>query len=133
MTDKTGEETLDDLSTNAKVQVIFDYTCALNTVLENSVIPVIKGMISRSQQEIAITGTYYRMLAWMKTLTELKCPVHIQAVCSAARGMFELLIDIKQLIATPALADAYHAFTFVRRFRQAQVMVEEFDKIHGTD
>jgi hypothetical protein len=115
-----------------KVQAIFNSTCALDQ-LSRHVVHLMTGMINRSPYEEAVVGTYYRMALWMQSLVKLAAPIHIQAAASAARSMFELLIDVKRLVTDHALAEAYHDFTFVRRFNNARLEVEHRDKVHGVD
>jgi hypothetical protein len=122
-----------DAPMRARVQAIFHGTCALHQVVNDSVIPVLKAMIGRNQQESAIVGTYYRMSAWLQTLVCLRNPIHIQAVSTAARSMFELLLDIKELIVDATAADRFHAFIFVERFRAAKNLIEFRDRTSGTD
>jgi hypothetical protein len=134
MTPKELEELkTEDLTADEHAQVVFFGTGALYKVTNESVIPIIMSSLARSEFEEAIAGTYYRMFAWMESLIELKRPNHIQAVCSGTRTMFELLLDMKQLIDNPTLAKKFHDFTFVARYRNAKLTVEHHDREHGVD
>jgi hypothetical protein len=129
------------LPIETQAQAVFDGTVALHQLLDTQVIPVIQSVVNPSSYELALQGIFYRMFAWSHTLNALNKGVHIQAVCGAARSMFELLLDIKGLIAARkrSAADAdeaaqkFHAFTKVERVRTARMTVEHHDKQNGFD
>jgi hypothetical protein len=120
-----------DLPLHDKVQAFFNGTCALSALLEQSIVPVIQGMVSRSEFEDAIAGTMYRIAVWLKSLERLDHPIDIQPVFAGARSIFELVLDIKLLIVDPPSAPKFRAFVFVERFRAAKGLVDYLDKLPG--
>jgi hypothetical protein len=83
---------------------------------------------------MAIVGTYYRIVGWLKALCELDSLPHYQAVASGARSLFELLLDMKliQTDSTGDLVKKFHAFPEVERYRAALNLVSYCDKTNKT-
>lgn len=113
-----------DVPLHAKVQAIFHGTIALSDYATERIVPLIRGLIDQNEHEIAVIGAYYRMCLLVESLKELKNPRHIQVVCGATRSLFELMLDIRELVDDKALARKYLAFTLVERFRAARLIVE---------
>lgn len=122
-----------ELPMRDNVQSLFDGTCAAKALVEQSVIPLITGMMSRNEYEEAVAGVYFRVGAWLKSLAELKQAVHVQAVLSAARSLFELWLDVKLLVKNPGDAGKFHAFVFVERFRVAKAAASFADREYPDD
>ncbi len=120
-----------ELPLHGNVQAIFDGTCALSALLDQSIVPVVQGMMSRTEFEDAIAGVLFRISAWFKSLTKLNHPIDIQAVFAGARSTFELAIDIKLLVKVPSLGPNFHAFVFVERFRAAKGLVDFLANVPG--
>jgi hypothetical protein len=109
-----------------KVGAFISGTAAAAQFAEEMMVPVLHGQIGLSPREQAITGTYYRMYSWMKTLATLNDTVHYQAVASAARTLFELLLDLKLLTedASGEQIKRFLAFPEIEKFRVAKRMTE---------
>lgn len=120
-----------DLPLHDKVQAIFNGTLALSALFEQSIVPVVRGMMSRTEYEDAVAGPVYRIAAWLKSLAKLNHPIDIQPVFAAARSIFELVLDIKLLVADPSSAPKFHGFIFVERFRAARVQVDFINRLPG--
>jgi hypothetical protein len=45
------------------------------------------------------------MFLWFEAITELKDPRHFQVAQSAARSLFELLLDVKLVIRDPIVVE----------------------------
>ncbi|MFA5157005.1 MAG: DUF5677 domain-containing protein [Candidatus Omnitrophota bacterium] len=109
-----------------RIEAFYEGTRAAAELAKQVMIPQLKALINPSKKEEIIKGLYFRMYAWMLTLVSLKDTVHFQATASAARSIFELLLDIKLLIedkpANPI--DKFEAFIQVEKFRAAKKYVE---------
>jgi hypothetical protein len=100
---------------------------------EDMIIPVLRGQLGLSPREGAITGTYFRMYAWMKTLEVLNSSMHYQAVTSAARTLFESMLDLKILIedTTGAQIQRFLAFPTAEKYRVAKKLLAFHDANPG--
>ena len=109
-----------------RIEAFYEGTRAGTELAKQVMIPQLKALINPSKKEEIIKGLYFRMYAWMLTLVSLKDTVHFQATASAARSIFELLLDIKLLIedkpANPI--DKFEAFIQAEKFRAAKKYVE---------
>jgi hypothetical protein len=93
--------------------------------------PVFRGQLNLNDRENAIGMTFYRLLAGVRTLSDLRQPYQFQAISGQTRLIFELCVDF-HLIAGNKVADAvekFHAFTRAARFSAAYKTVE-FYKVH---
>lgn len=109
-----------------KVEAFLDGTRHCAKFAEEMIIPPLRGQLNLRVREQAVTGTYYRMYAWMKTLAVLNDAVHYQAVASAARTLFELLLDLK-ILTEDTTGDAisrFLAFPELEKFRVATKVTE---------
>lgn len=116
-----------------KVQAIFNGTCALYDCLDKHISPLVANMLQRSRYEEAVAATYYRVYLWLDSLVRLTKPSDIQAAAAGARSLFELLIDMVELVQDPANGERFHAFTIVERFYDAKLRVEAHDSLLGHD
>lgn len=114
-----------------QAEAFFRGTEALCNFANKHVVPVLVGIISPNDYERALFDTYYRMQFWLLSLEKLDYPSHFQAVLNAARGTYELLLDLKLLQADPSLAAKYHAFPFVARFSTAKKYIDELARHPG--
>jgi hypothetical protein len=104
-----------------KVEAFLSGTITAAKFAEEMVIPPLRGQLNLRIREHAVVGTYFRMYAWMKTLAVLNEPMHYQAVASAARTLFELLLDLKILTedTTGDSISRFLAFPELEKFRVA--------------
>lgn len=98
----------------------------LTRAAEVEILPNIGRDRYESERESAIAGTYYRMFAWMKCLTNMDNRVHFQGVAAGARALFELFIDIRMLSDDKSSASAkkYHAFSDVDKLIKATKRIQ---------
>jgi hypothetical protein len=116
-----------DISVERKAEAFFRGTVALRDLADRHVVPILVGMVRKTDHEEAEVGTYYRMHLWMLSLAKLDYPVHFQTVLNATRAMYELLVDLKLLVANASLAEKYHDFSFVARFSAAKKFIDHLD------
>jgi hypothetical protein len=93
--------------------------------------PVFRGQLGLNDREGAIGMTFYRLLAAVRTLSDLRRPYQFQAIRNETRLIFELCVDI-HLLAGSKVPDGvakFHGFTRAARFRAAYKTVE-FYKTH---
>jgi len=88
---------------------------------------------NRTELEDALAGTYYRMCLLMESLTRLNHKNDFQVALHCARLMYELYLDIVDLIRDASLLSKIKAFTFVARFAAAEKLVRELDRQGITD
>jgi hypothetical protein len=93
--------------------------------------PVLGSMLALTDRENAIGMTFYRLLAAVHTLSDLRHAYQFQAISGQTRLIFELCMDI-HLLAKKKIADdveKFHGFTRAARFSAAYKTVE-FYKQH---
>ena len=98
-----------------------------HTVME----PVFRSQLSLTDRETAIGMTFYRLLAAVRTLSDLRQPYQFQAISGETRLIFELCVDIHLLTRRKIANDVekFHGFTRAARFSAAYKTVE-FYKSH---
>lgn len=104
---------------------------ALAAFGDSRIAPLLKANQSKTPYQEATAGTFYRMQLQMRTLSVLPEWCHFQTVLSTARGLYELLIDLKLLQASPGDAEKYHDFAYVSRFAAAKKYVDEVARNPG--
>lgn len=116
-----------------KTEAFISGTATAAQFADDMIIGVLRGQMGLSLREQAVTGTYYRMYAWIKTLAVLHDTVHYQAVASGARTLFELLLDLKILVedTTGEELQRFHAFPEIEKFRVA-TQVTQFREANPT-
>lgn len=128
-------KTLDDskLTVHQKVDAIFAGTGALL----RAALPIRNVIMQldthRTDLEDALAGTYYRMGLMMESLTRLNKRQDFQVSLHCARCLYELHLDIVDLIRDPNLLPKFKAFTFVARFAAAKKLVDELASQGITD
>lgn len=98
-----------------------------HTVME----PVFSSQLALTDRENAIGMTFYRLLAAVRTLSDLRQAYQFQAVSGQTRLIFELCVDIHLLAKNriPDGVEKFHGFTRAARFSAAYKTVE-FYKAH---
>jgi hypothetical protein len=102
----------------------FKATVEVRDALQSEVVQVVSAQLAMSRFEEALSGLYYRMALWARTLAVLNDPEHFQAVRSGARAAFELHLDIYHLAKKPGLTEKMFAFTDVWKFSSATKMAD---------
>ena len=118
-----------DLTVRQRVEAFFKGTDSLRLFAEEVMVPIMTKQLDLNDRELAITGVYYRMYAWIQSLVSMNSRIHSQGAASAARTLFELLLDLKLLVSDSdgILVDRYHAFPQLDRYRVAKQIVEYND------
>ncbi|MFA5260174.1 MAG: DUF5677 domain-containing protein [Candidatus Omnitrophota bacterium] len=113
---------LDSLSLRAKTKAYFAGTQAIRDFAYQVMLPLLKGQLNLRPIEKALYGTYLRMYAWIDSVIRLNKIADLQAVGSAARALFEQLVDIELLVANIPndAVTKFFEFTKVARFHYAQ-------------
>ncbi len=109
-----------------RIEAFYEGTRAATDLAQQVMIPQLKALMSPSRKEEILKGLYFRMYAWMRTLVSLNDTVHFQATASAARSIFELLLDIKLVIDDnpKGALQKFDAFVEVEKFRVAKKYVD---------
>jgi len=110
-------------------EVMFQRTQNCFEYSQKKMIPLLKQIINPTNKEKAIIGIFFRIQAWMATLNSMNKTVHFQGVASAARSLFELLLDILIIKkdSTGIEAEKYLFFPEIEKFKVAKRIVEFVD------
>ncbi len=119
-------------------QLIESYYSAIYEAVdfvEVKLVPVLKTQINPNNQEVALLGTFYRILLLAKGILSLNDRQHFQLVVSACRTIFELLIDLHQIAMDTSgqLVSQFTAFAEVERFRVAKKLASHSAKVGATN
>ncbi len=118
-----------DLSVRQRVEAFYKGTDAIRHFAAEVMIPVLRGQLNLNDHESAVTGNYYRMHLWILSLVAMNSRVHFQGAASAARSLFELLLDVKLLErdSDGSMTAKFQAFPDLDRFRVANQVVKYND------
>lgn len=116
-----------DISLDKKAEAFFRGTVALRDLARDKVVPILAGIVGKTDHDEAVVATYYRMHFWLLSLAKLEDPVHFQTVLTATRSLYELLVDLKLLVCDRRLTEKYHDFSFVTRFSGAKKFIDHLD------
>lgn len=137
MADENGPFSEEELGAAATVPVTDEILChalrigtqALSEFGFSVMAPVFRGQLNLTDSEKALGMTFYRLLAAVRTLSDLRAPYQFQAISGQTRLIFELCVDI-HLITGNKVADAiekFHGFTRAARFSAAYKTVEFYN------
>src|SRR5947207_3248156 len=116
-----------DMPLHGKVEAIYKSTTALRDA-GRSIVNVLFTLPNKTDSEEAIAALYIRLFGCVDSLTRLNQYIDVQVACSVTRSMYELLIDLLDLMKEPQLVQRFIDFSFVEKFRAARVLVEAMDK-----
>jgi hypothetical protein len=87
---------------------------------------VMQGLLNRKPREQAVLDLFYRAIGYVASIRRLDAPIHVQAIASSARSLFELGLDLALLSQdqTDDTLGRIAAFTRVERYRVAKKIVE---------
>ncbi len=85
--------------------------------------PAVATKQNHPPREFAITSTYLRSLAQVRTLIELSTAHHFQAIAMGARALFELAVEIPLLDKVDAGPEKHRLFSDLERLRTARQIV----------
>lgn len=111
----------------------FKGTLRIHSLVEDIVVPVVQGQIGKSDYEQAVSVTICRIALLLRGLKRLNEPAHFQIVNSVARTVFELVLDLKVLIADHSSAEKFHGFARVAKFRKASQLKTFLDSNPAVD
>ena len=119
-----------EVSARERVEAFVKGTDAIGKFAEEVMVPILTGQLDLEDRELAVTGLYYRMYLWIKSVISLDTRLHFQATATAARALFELLLDLKLLTCDTdgTMIAKFHAFPDVERFRVAKDFVRFSDQ-----
>lgn len=123
--DEIEKADVSDLPVHKRVEAFFIGTKVLSEFAKSVIISVLYGQLNLSDREKAISGTYYRMYGWIRSMVVMNRREHFQGAAAAARTLFELLLDLK-ILATDETSDSverFHAFPEVEKYRVAKKLV----------
>ncbi len=123
--DEIEKADVSDLPMRKRVEAFFIGTKALSEFAESAIIPVLHGQLNLSGRETAISGTYYRMYGWLRSMVAMNHRIHFQGTAAAARALFELLLDLKILATdkTSQSVERFHTFPEVEKYRVSKKLV----------
>jgi hypothetical protein len=90
---------------------------------------IMQGLLNRKPREQAVLDLFYRAMCYVASIRRLNAPIHVQAVASSARSLFELGLDMA-LFSQDQTGDSLGriaAFTRVERHRVAKKIVEFYE------
>ncbi len=110
--------------------LLYSYTKSLVSFAESKVVILLKIANNKSDKEDVFANIYYRMYLWMRSLVALNDPKDIQAVSAAARSLFELFLDLKQLTKDENGKDLekYQSFREIEIYNEAKKIVDFYEK-----
>lgn len=85
---------------------------------------VIRGLLNPTQREVCFTANYYRAVANVESILALNHVKHVQGIASAARGLFEIAVDVALIDKIPEGPTKMLALIDVEKMRSAQAIVD---------
>lgn len=127
--DEIEKADVSDLPMRKRVEAFFKGTAAFSKFAESKIIPVLSGQLNLNDRERAISGTFYRMYGWVRSMVVMNHRIHFQGAAAVSRALFELLLDMKILgrDKTSESVERFHAFPEVAKFHVAQKLVSFCD------
>ena len=111
----------DKLPMSSKLSVYYT-SCKASEDFSDKMIEFLKGILKPNKKEEIIMDIYRSIHCWIKTIIVLNNTIHVQAVASATRSIYEQLLDLK-LIVDDKIDNAiekFEAFREVEIFRIAK-------------
>jgi hypothetical protein len=99
------QQDVEDLPLETQLRAILRDTEKIFEFAKRHVMPVVKDQLNKNNFEPVLSALYFRMFLWFEAITELKDPRHFQVAQSAARSLFELLLDVKLVIRDPIVVE----------------------------
>jgi hypothetical protein len=102
----------------------FSTLTSLNSFDKLEIRDVIRGLLSPTQREICFTANYYRAFANVESILALNHVKHVQGIASAARGLFEIAVDVALIDQVPQGPEKMVALIDVEKMRSAQAIID---------
>lgn len=120
----------DNFPIESKLKVYYT-SCVESEKFSNNIINLLKGILSPSKKEEIVIAIYRSIHCWLKTTIALNSTVHVQALTSIARSIFEQLLDLKLIVdnAIDNDVEKFNNFREVELFRLGKELAE-FNKQH---
>ncbi|MGA2436814.1 MAG: DUF5677 domain-containing protein [Bryobacteraceae bacterium] len=102
----------------------FSTLTSLNNFDKLEIRNVIRGLLNLKQREICFTANYYRAFANVESILALNHVKHVQGIASAARGLFEIAVDVALIDQVPQGTEKMLALIDVEKMRSAQAIID---------
>ena len=102
----------------------FSTLTSLNNFDKLEIRNVIRGLLNPTQREICFTANYYRAFANVESILALNHVKHVQGIASAARGLFEIAVDVALIDKVPQGPEKMLALIDVEKMRSAQAIID---------
>ncbi|HWB97842.1 MAG TPA: DUF5677 domain-containing protein [Bryobacteraceae bacterium] len=102
----------------------FSTLTSLNNFDKLEIRNVIRGLLSPTQRETCFISNYYRAFANVESILALNHVKHVQGIASAARGLFEIAVDVALIDHIPQGPEKMLAIIDVEKMRSAQAIVD---------
>ncbi len=102
----------------------FSTLTSLNNFDKLEIRNVVRHRPNPTQREICFIANYYRTFASVESILALNHVKHIQGIASAARGLFEIAVDVALIDQIPQGAEKILALIDVEKLRSAQAIIE---------
>lgn len=100
----------------------FSTLTSLNNFDKLEIRNVIRGLLNPTQRDICFTANYYRAFANVESVLALNHVKHVQGIASAARGLFEIAVDVALIDQIPQGPEKMIAHIDVEKMRSAQAI-----------
>ena len=97
---------------------------SLNEFDKQEIRRVVRGLLAKTDRDNCFIGNYYRGVANVETLLSLKNAKDLQAIAMVARGLFELVVDMKLIDTIRDAVQKLVAFSDVEKLRAARKIVK---------
>ncbi len=101
----------------------FSTLTSLNKFDRHEIRNVIGALLSPTQRELCFLGCYYRAFSNVESMLALNHPKHVQGIASAARGLFEVAVDLALIDRIPQGPEKMLAMVDVEKLRSARAVV----------
>src|SRR5579864_5847643 len=102
----------------------FSTLTSLNNFDKLAIRDDIRSRLNPTQREICFTANYYRAFANVESILALNHVKHIQGIASAARGLFEIAVDVALIDQIPQGPEKIRALVDVEKMRSAQAIID---------
>lgn len=115
----------DKFPMKSKLEVYYT-SCKACENFSDNFIKLLKGLLKLTKKEEVIIDVYRSIHCWLKSVSALNNSIHFQALASAARSVFEHLLDIKLIVDNRIdnAIEKFEAFREIEKFRMANDFLE---------
>lgn len=111
----------DKLPMKSKLDVYYT-SCKASEIFSDYFVKLLEGILKPTKKDTVLIDIYRSIHCWIKTTVALNNSIHFQALASAARSIFEQLLDIKLIVNNKIdnAVEKFEAFREIERFRMAK-------------